>query len=42
MKKILLSEDVLVAVRKEIKKKTKHNIDLKDLKIAVQKVLGEG
>jgi predicted type IV restriction endonuclease len=42
LKPILLSEDVLVAVRKEIKKKTKHNIDLKDLKIAVQKVLGEG
>jgi predicted type IV restriction endonuclease len=42
LKPILLSDDVLAAVRKEIKKKTKHNIDLKDLKIAVQKVLGEG
>jgi predicted type IV restriction endonuclease len=41
LKPILLSDDVLAAVRKEIKKKTKHNIDLKDLKNAVKKILGE-
>jgi predicted type IV restriction endonuclease len=41
LKPILLSDDVLAAVRKEIKRKTKHNIDLKDLKNAVKKILGE-
>jgi len=39
LKPILLSDDVLAAVRKEIKKKTKHNIDMKDLKVALKKIL---
>jgi predicted type IV restriction endonuclease len=41
LKPIFLSDDVLAAVKKEIKKKTKHNIDTKDLKNAVKKLLGE-
>ena len=41
LKPIFLSDDVLAAVKKEIKKKTKHNIDTKVLKIAVKKLLGE-
>jgi hypothetical protein len=32
---------VLAAIKKEIRKKTKHNIDTKDLKNAVKKFLGE-
>jgi len=38
---ILLSDDVLATVRKEIKRKTKHNVDPKDLKQAVRRILGE-
>jgi len=41
LKPIFLSDDVLAAIKKEIKKKTKHNIDTKDLKNAVKKFLGE-
>jgi predicted type IV restriction endonuclease len=41
LKPIFLSDDVLAAIKKEIKKKTKHNIDTKDLKNAVKKLLGE-
>jgi predicted type IV restriction endonuclease len=41
LKPIFLSDDVLAAVKKEIKKKTKHNIDTKDLKNAVKKLIGE-
>lgn len=41
LKPIFLSDDVLAAVKKEIKRKTKHNIDSKDLKNAVKKLLGE-
>jgi predicted type IV restriction endonuclease len=40
LKPILLSNDVLATVRKEIKRKTKHNIDPKELKSAVEKLLG--
>jgi predicted type IV restriction endonuclease len=40
LKPILLSNDVLATVRKEIKRKTKHNIDPKELKQAVEKLLG--
>lgn len=39
LKPVLLSDDVLAAVRKEIKKKTKHNVDIKDLKVALKKIL---
>jgi len=41
LKPILISDDVLFAIRKEIKRKTKHNVDPKDLKLAVKKLLGE-
>ena len=41
LKPIILSEDVLAAVRKEIKRKTKHNVDPKDLKQAIKSILGE-
>jgi hypothetical protein len=41
LKPIFLSDDVLLAVRKEIKRKTKFNVELKDLKQAVKRILGE-
>jgi len=41
LKPIFLSDDVLSAVRKEIKRKTKFTVDPKDLKQAVKKILGE-
>lgn len=41
LRPILLSDDVLATVRKEIKRKTKHNVDPKDLKQAVRRLLGE-
>lgn len=41
LKPIFLSDDVLAAVRKEIRRKTKHAVDPKDLKIAVKRMLGE-
>ena len=41
LKPIFLSDDVLSAVRKEIKRKTKFTVDPKDLKPAVKKILGE-
>ena len=41
LKPIFLSDDVLSAVRKEIKRKTKFNVELKDLKQAVKRILGE-
>jgi predicted type IV restriction endonuclease len=41
LKPIFLSDDVLSAVRREIKRKTKFNVDPKDLKQAVKRVLGE-
>jgi predicted type IV restriction endonuclease len=41
LRPIFLSDDVLTAIRKEIKKKTKHNVDSKELKLAVKKLLGE-
>ncbi len=41
LKPILMSDDVLATVRKEIKRKTKHNVDPKDLKQAVKRILGE-
>jgi predicted type IV restriction endonuclease len=40
LKPILISNDVLATVRKEIKRKTKHNIDPKELKSAVERLLG--
>ncbi len=41
LKPILMSDDVLATVRKEIKRKTKHSVDPKDLKQAVRRILGE-
>ena len=41
LKPIFLSDDVLTAVRKEIKRKTKFTVDPKDLKQAVKRILGE-
>jgi predicted type IV restriction endonuclease len=41
LKPILLSNDVLATIRKEIKKKTKHNVDPKDLKEAVERLVGD-
>jgi predicted type IV restriction endonuclease len=41
LKPILLSDDVLAAVRKEVRRKTKHLVDEKDLKAAVVRLLGE-
>lgn len=40
LKPILLSEDVLAAIRKEVKKKTKFTVDPKELKAAVTRLLG--
>ena len=40
LKPILISEDVLAAIRKEVKKKTKFTVDPKDLKAAVTRLLG--
>ena len=37
---ILLSNDVLATIRKEIKRKTKHNVDPKELKQAVERLIG--
>ena len=39
LKPILISDDVLATIRKEIKRKTKHNVDPKDLKQAVKRLL---
>jgi predicted type IV restriction endonuclease len=39
LKPLLLSNDVLSAIRKEVKRKTKHNIEIKDLKIAIEGML---
>lgn len=39
LKPILLSNDVLATIRKEIKRKTKHNVDPKELKEAVERLL---
>ncbi len=41
LKPILLSDDVLASVRKEVRRKTKHLVDEKDLKAAVVRLLGE-
>lgn len=41
LKPILMSDEVLATVRKEIKRKTKHSVDPKDLKQAVRRILGE-
>lgn len=41
LKPILLSDDVLSAVRKEVRRKTKHLVDEKELKQAVSRLLGE-
>ena len=41
LKPVLLSDDVLAAVRKEVRRKTKHLVDEKDLKAAVAKLLGD-
>lgn len=40
LKPILLSNDVLLTIRKEIKRKTKHNVDPKELKQAVERLIG--
>ena len=40
LKPILLSEDVLSAIRKEVKRKTKFSVDPKELKAAVARLLG--
>lgn len=41
LKPVLLSDDVLAAIRKEVRRKTKHLVDEKDLKAAVMRLLGE-
>lgn len=41
LKPILLSDDVLSAVRKEVRRKTKHLVDEKELKQALSRLLGE-
>ena len=41
LKPIFLSDEVLSAIQKEIKRKTKFNVELKDLKQAVERILGE-
>lgn len=41
LRPILLSDDVLSAVRKEVRRKTKHLVDEKKLKEAVSRLLGE-
>jgi predicted type IV restriction endonuclease len=41
LKPILLSNDVLATIRKEIKRKTKHNVDPKELKEAVERLVGD-
>jgi hypothetical protein len=41
LKPIFLTEDVLSAVRREVKRKTKFNVDPKDLKEAVKRMLAE-
>jgi len=41
LKPVLLSDDVLSAVRKEVRKKTKHLVDEKELKAAVARLIGE-
>lgn len=40
LKPILLSNDFLATVRKGIKRKTEHNIVPKDLKQAIERLLG--
>ena len=40
LKPILVSEDVLTAIRKEVKRKTKFSVDPKELKAAVTRLLG--
>jgi hypothetical protein len=40
LKPVLTSTDVLATIRKEIKRKTKHNVDPKELKQAVERLLG--
>jgi len=37
---IISSDDVLAAIRREIKKKTKQNVDPKELKLAISKIVG--
>jgi len=39
---VLTSDEVLAAVKKEIKRRTKHNVDLKDLKTAISHLLDRG
>lgn len=39
LKPILVSNDVLATIRKEIKRKTKHNVDPRELKQAVERLL---
>lgn len=41
LKPILVSNDVLTVVRKEVRRKTKHLVDEKELKAAVLRLLGE-
>lgn len=41
LKPILLSDDVLTAVRKEVRRKTKHLVDEKDLRAAVARLVGD-
>ena len=41
LKPIFVSDDVLAAIRKEIKRKTNHNVDQKDLKQAVKRIIGD-
>jgi predicted type IV restriction endonuclease len=41
LRSVLTSSDVLDAVRREIRKKTKHNVDVKDIKAAVSLLVSE-
>jgi len=39
LRPILFSEEVLSEIRRQVKKKTKHTVDLKELKDALQRML---
>lgn len=41
LKPTIVCDEVLGAIRKEIKRRTKHNVDPKDLKAAVRKLIGD-
>jgi ABC-type thiamine transport system ATPase subunit len=40
LRPILLSDEVIAAIRKEVRKKTKHLVNEKDLKEAITRIIG--